>query len=130
MTSMVTTQELDDRWILPLRGATLTAIDIGEQVGFVLDSGVRIVVGYGAYLSHGPIAVREVDARTLARWDRDVIAASVGARVLSAVGFKSGALRIVLSSGWHLNVTAKADPFVPAAVLDGKTALWTRPAPA
>jgi hypothetical protein len=53
----------------------------------------------------------------------------VGAKVLSAVGFKSGALRVVLSSGWQLNVSSAPEPFVSAAAVDGDTVLWARVAP-
>jgi hypothetical protein len=48
--------------------------------------------------------------------------------VVSAVAFKSGALRVVLKDGRHLNVT-RAQPLVPAAVVSGETVLWTRDIP-
>jgi hypothetical protein len=52
---------------------------------------------------------------------------SVGTRVVSAVGFKDGALRIVLKGGRQLNVT-RAQPLVLAAVT-GDTVLWMRTMP-
>ena len=129
------TRELDDRWILPLRGSVVAAVDFGETVTFVLDSGVWIVVGGGAYLSQGSIWGPDADARTLAQLGEDVILRCVGRRVLSAVGFKSGVLRVVFSNGWHLNVGSQpkglpSEPFVPAAVVQGETALWARVPPA
>lgn len=125
------TQELDDRWILPLRNSAVTAVtqtDGGETVTFALDSSVRIVVGSGAYFTQGSIKAPDADVRTLAQWGQDVVVGAVGARVLSAVGFKSGALRVVFDSGWQLNVRSTAEPFVPAAVVDENTVLWARTA--
>jgi hypothetical protein len=123
------TQELDDRWVLPLRGSSVTAIDVGENVVFSLDSGVRVIIGDGAYFTQGSIKAPDADVRTVREWGADVVGRAVGAKVLSAVGFKSGALRVVLSSGWQLNVSSAPEPFVPAAVVDGDTVLWARVAP-
>lgn len=126
---VIETQELDDRWILPLRGSRVTSVDLGENVTIVLDSGVRIIVGYGAYLSQGSIHAPDVDLRTIADGGTDVVPHWVGSQVASAVGFKSGALRVVLRNGWHLNVKAEPDPYVPAVVIDHDAVLWARVAP-
>lgn len=120
------TQELDDRWILPLRDSTVTAVEFGDNVTFVLDSGVRIVVGSGACFTEGSIRAPGVDVRTLAQWGADLVGRSVGARVLSAVGFKSGALRVVFGNGWQLTVRSTVEPFVAAAVVRADTILWAR----
>jgi Family of unknown function (DUF6188) len=120
--------ELADRWILPLRGDTVTRIEPGEQTVFVLDSDVRIIVGEHAYFTEGPITGPEVERTELGQHDQGALAKSVGAQVLSAVGFKNGALRVVLSSAWHLNVT-RSQPLVPAAVVSGETVLWIRTMP-
>jgi hypothetical protein len=123
MTNEVT--ELEDRWILPLRGAAITRIEPGEQTVFTLDSDVRIIVGEHAYFTEGPVTGPEVEKTELGQIDRGLLQSSIGARVVSAIGFKSGTLRIVLDNGWHLNVT-RAQPLVPAAVVSGDTALWAR----
>lgn len=121
-------QEREDRWILPLRGDTVTRIDPGEQTVFVLDSGVRIIVGEHAYFTDGPFRGPETALTELVQLDPDDLNKSVGARVLSSVGFKSGSLRVVFSSAWHLNVTG-AQPLVPAAVVSGETVMWMRSMP-
>ena len=126
MTKEVT--ELEDRWILPLRGDTITRIEAGEQAVFVLDSGVHIIVGEQAYFTAGPVTAPEAVKTELGQVDPARLQSSVGARVVSAIGFKSGALRIVLDNGWHLNV-GRAQPLVPAAVVSGETALWVRTPP-
>jgi hypothetical protein len=127
---MVTeTQELDDRWILPLRGHCVTAVDFGaDVVTFVLDSGVQITVGYGASFTPGSIKAPNADVRTLAQSGKDAILRLVGILVVSAVGFKSGALRVVWPNGWQLNVRSHSESFVPAAVVDGDIVLWARTA--
>lgn len=111
---------------LPLRGSTVTAVHFGETVTFVLDSAVCIVVGAGACFTAGPIRAPDADVRTLAQWGRAALARSVGARVVSAVGFESGALRVVFDSGWHLDVRSTSAPFVPAAVATEDGLLWVR----
>lgn len=121
-------QEREDRWILPLRGDTVTRIEPGEHTVFVLDSGVRIIVGEHAYFTDGPFRGPETIMTELAQLQQDDLNKSVGAQVLSSVGFKSGSLRIVFSSAWHLNVTG-AQPLVPAAVISGETVMWMRTMP-
>jgi len=119
--------ELEDRWILPLRGNVVTRIDAGEKTVFALDSDVQIIVGDRAYFTAGSSSGSTVARIELRQHDQRTLAKSVGTRVLSAVGFKSGALRVVLSSGWHLNVT-RTQPLVLATVIAGDTALWARSA--
>jgi hypothetical protein len=121
-------RELDDRWILPLRGHTVTRIEPGEQTVFILDSGVRIIVGEHAYFTDGHLGIPETVRTELAELDPGQVQKSVGTRVVSAVGFKDGALRIVLKGGRQLNVT-RARPLVPAAVVSGETVLWMRTMP-
>jgi hypothetical protein len=123
MTKEVT--ELEDRWILPLRGAAITRIEPGEQTVFALDSDVRIIVGEQAYFTDGPVTGPEVQKTELGQIDHGLLQTSIGARVVSAIGFKNGALRIVLDNGGQLNIT-RAQPLVPAAVISDDTALWVR----
>lgn len=50
---------------------------------------------------------------------------TVDARILSAVAFKSGTLRIVLDNGRHLNL--RRDTSAPAVVRLGDSVVWERP---
>ena len=124
------TTELPDRWLLPLRGSQVVGINLGENVAFLLDSSVRIIVGYGACFTRGGLRAPGVEPVTLAQRDGSEIQRSVGTTVLSAVGFKIGAMRIVFDNGWFLTVGIKdKESFVPAAVISGDTVLWMRTAP-
>jgi Family of unknown function (DUF6188) len=118
--------ELSDRWILPLRGSRVTQIEWGDRVRFQLDPPGEIVVGSGAYFTNGPKAAPGADAKTISQLGQDEVRRSLGAGILSAVGFKNGALRIVFDNGWHLNVTSAA-PFVPASIASGGAVTWSRP---
>jgi hypothetical protein len=121
-------EELQDRWILPLRGDRVMTIERGDTVIFSLDSGVRIVVGTGAYFTHGVLTGPDVEKTTVAQRDDDDLRRVLGSKVLVSVGFKSGALRVVFSTGWHLNVSSRGE-FVPAAVIGNDTVLWARTSP-
>jgi Family of unknown function (DUF6188) len=118
--------ELEDRWILPLRGSQVTHVDWGDSARFRLEPPGEIAVGFGALLSHGPRSAPGAQARTLGELGQEEVQRAVGTHVLSAVGFKNGALRIVFDNGWHLNVRA-AEPFVPASVTSGDSVSWSRP---
>jgi hypothetical protein len=118
-------RELPDRWILPLRWSRVTRVDWNDRVRLQLDPPGEIVVGSGALFTHGPATGPGVDAKSLGQMGRDEVQLAVGARILSAVGFKNGALRVVLDNGWHLNVRS-APPFVPASVTFGESGAWAR----
>jgi len=100
--------ELDDRWILPLRGAKVARAARETDGGLVLglDSGGRIAVGPAGSLSRGPLRAPGVTVRPVADLTETEVAALAGATVLSAVAFKAGSLRIVLDSGMHLGIKA------------------------
>jgi hypothetical protein len=117
--------ELADRWILPLRGSRVTGIDWGENIQFLLDPAGEITVGLGALLSHGAASAPGADVKTLSEFGQDAVQRCVGSVVLSAVGFKNGALRIVFDNGWHLNVRP-GEPHVAAAVTFAGSAIWPR----
>jgi Family of unknown function (DUF6188) len=117
--------ELPDRWILPLGGSCITEVDWDDTVRFLLDPPGEIAVGRGALLSHGPLTAPGADARTLEELGQEGTQRAVGARITSAVGFKNGALRVVLDSGWHLNVRPSG-AFVPASVSVGAALTWSR----
>jgi Family of unknown function (DUF6188) len=117
--------ELPDRWILPLRGSCITAVGWDDRVRFLLDPPGEIAVGPGAVLSQGPLTAPGAEAMTLDELGQEEVQRTVGALILSAVGFKNGALRVVLDSGWQLNVRA-AGAFVPASVNVGESLSWSR----
>ncbi len=117
--------ELADRWILPLRDSVVTDVDWGDAVQFRLDPPGTITVGPGALLSHGPASAPGADARTLGQLGQDSVRGCVGSRVLSAVGFKNGALRVVFDNEWHLNVRADGPP--TAVVTAGDSVTWPPP---
>ena len=118
-------RELDDRWILPLRGSLVTEVGWGDRVRFRLDPPGEIAVGPGALLTKGPFTAPGAEVTTLGELGPDGSQRAVGARIRSAVAFKSGALRIVLDNGWHLNVRA-AGTFVPASVTVCTHLTWSR----
>ena len=73
-------QELEDRWWLGWRGLRIDRVErAGEGTAIFLGDRSQLVL------------------------DRPESSRLVGDRVLSAVAFKSGALRVVLSSGRHLS---------------------------
>jgi hypothetical protein len=118
-------RELPDRWILPLRWSRVTQVDWDDRIRFRLEPPGEIAVGSGALFTDGPATAPSVDAKTLGQMDHDQVQLAVGASILSAVGFKNGALRVVLDNGWHLNVRS-ARPFVPASVTFGESGTWSR----
>jgi hypothetical protein len=96
------TEELDDRWILGLRGSQVVSVSEGVEhhgVALMLDLEARIAVEGPAFLSYG--AASAPGAVPLFGEEWRVL---VGAAVVSAIAFKSGALRAVFSTGHHLNV--------------------------
>jgi tellurite resistance protein TerC len=119
-------EELPDRWILPLRGSRVTQIDCDDSVRFRLEPPGEIVVGRDAWFTRGPRTAPGTAVTSFRQLDQEQVKRSVGARVLSAVGFKNGALRVVFDNGWHLNVRS-AGTLVPASVTSGGSVTWPRP---
>ena len=119
------TSELPDRWILPLRDCQVTAVDWDDDVRFRLDPPGEIVVGSAALVTEGPRTAPEAHPVTLSHLGPDEVQRCVGSKVLSAVGFKNGALRVVLDNGWHLDVPSSG-PFVPASISAGESVTWSR----
>nr|WSW67078.1 DUF6188 family protein [Streptomyces sp. NBC_00995] len=92
-----------DRWVLrDLRSAPVLAVTgapDGSRLDLTLGDGTRLVVVGPVRITHGPATAPEpVD---LPAGEADVLR---GATVLSAVAFRSGSLRLVFSTGHHLNV--------------------------
>ncbi|MFD9083477.1 DUF6188 family protein [Streptomyces erythrochromogenes] len=98
--------EHEDRWILPLRGLAVTRIGIDFRLSLVLDGGWEAVLETPARLSVGAVG----PGRPVVPETQDVAAALplFGAKVTSAVAFKSGSLRMVFDSGLHLVCPADA----------------------
>ena len=101
-----------DRWVLRgLRSApvlAVTAAPDGSRLDVTLGGGARLVVVGPVRITCGPATAPEpVDLPA------GGTVAVVGATVLSAVAFRSGSLRVVFSTGHHLNVRG-ADPGVRA----------------
>lgn len=96
------TKELEDRWILGLRGLPVVAISqAAEHPGLTvaLAGGATLVIVGPVRLTHGPATAPGVAALPVEEFQR-----LVGATVVSAIVFKSGSLRAVFSTGHHLNV--------------------------
>ena len=98
--------EHSDRWILRFRGLCVIKISIDYRLSLTLDSDWEVVLVGPAYLSAGSLPANE--RLELFPQVQDVAAALqlFGTEVLSAVAFKSGVLRMVFSSGAHLNCPA------------------------
>ncbi|MDH6134731.1 hypothetical protein P3T37_004135 [Kitasatospora sp. MAA4] len=120
------TSNLPDRQILPLRGRRVVDITWADEVTFTLDPPGEITVGDGALFTKGPVTAPGVDPTLLSQCAKEDVLQTVGAEILSAVAFNSGALRIVFQHGRHLNVTSKGT-FVSASVRSGGALTWTRP---
>jgi hypothetical protein len=117
-------QELEDRWILGLRGSCVDSVSRGAELRVGLDTGVQIKVGGSALLTVGPVTAPGATLTRVSEVPHDELENLVGARVLSAVAFKSGSLRVVFSTHYHLNVRS-ADPAATAEVLKPGSFEWS-----
>jgi hypothetical protein len=106
------TEEFHDRWILELRGSPVVSIVVSRdfdrhETALVLEYDSLLEIKGQAFLTQGassaPGAVRLPDEE----WQ-----GLVGATVVSAVAFKSGALRVVFSTGHHMNVPSQGSDVV------------------
>ncbi|WP_037808444.1 DUF6188 family protein [Streptomyces sp. NRRL F-2580] len=109
--------EHDDRWILNLRGMGVSRICVDFRLTLTLGAGWEVVLEAPARLSAG--SLRTNPGLPLTPESHDVAAALplFGAKVLSAVAFKSGALRMVFDCGTHL--TCPAGPSFEAWQISG-----------
>ena len=101
-------QELDDRWWLGLRARALQSVDAGEfSVVLHFGEGSALTIESAATV-RGSTGETEVPAVTLSDdgtvSTSDALLALVGQEVLSGVGFKTGALRLVFEAGAMLTV--------------------------
>ncbi|WP_326715659.1 DUF6188 family protein [Streptomyces sp. NBC_01474] len=94
--------EHHDRWILNLRGWGVAGITVDYRLTLALDEGWEVVLETPARLSSG--AAHTNPGVLLVPETQDVAAALplFGTKVVSAVAFKSGTLRMVFEDGTHL----------------------------
>jgi hypothetical protein len=109
--------EHEDRWVLNLRGLGIAGIRVDSRLTLALDEGWEIVLTAPARLSAG--SIHTDPGLPLTPESQDVAAALplFGAKVLSAVVFKFGALRVVFDTGTHL--TSSADTSFEAWRING-----------
>jgi hypothetical protein len=96
----------EDRWILPLRGLSVTQINIDFRLTLVLESGWEVSLEGPAQLSTGPLHLGSALPLLPERQEVAPALALFGTSVLSSVAFRSGALRMVFDTGAHLNCAA------------------------
>ena len=95
-------EEFEDRWILRLRGIPVVAASqTKERQGTVvtLSGGAEFAFAGPSLLTDGPAT-----APGAVPLPAEDLSKLLGATVVSAVAFKSGLLRVVFSTGHHLNV--------------------------
>jgi hypothetical protein len=102
-------QELVDRWWLGLRGRTLEDVT-GHEFTVVLDFGEGSTLTIEAATNIAPTTARDEEIPAVIHHadgtvsTADALLSLIGLRVLSAVGFKTGALRLVFESGRMLTI--------------------------
>ncbi|WP_157597081.1 DUF6188 family protein [Streptacidiphilus rugosus] len=104
--SQLTVLENDDRWILGLRNTRISAVRRGEVTTIELGADGWIKVGNSAVVSVGAVTAPRARTESLAAVSEEILEDITRSRILSAVAFKSGALRLVFDSGIHLNSRA------------------------
>ncbi|MGW8780513.1 DUF6188 family protein [Streptomyces sp. NPDC055796] len=116
----VVVEDLGDRWLVGLRGIPTLAVRRTEAaLSVTFADEVVLTVAGPALLTEGPVTAPGAAAVTGDGWGR-----LVGAIVLSAVAFKSGALRLVFSTGHHLNVGG-AEPGTEASLRKPGVFRWS-----
>ncbi|MFB6613328.1 DUF6188 family protein [Streptomyces sp. NPDC056367] len=99
--------EHEDRWILNLRGRSVTGVTAGHRHTLTL-GGWEVVLETPARLSSGPARTNPGVALTPETQDVAAVLPPLGTKVVSAVAFKSGTLRMVFEDGTHLTCPADA----------------------
>ncbi|MFB7337023.1 DUF6188 family protein [Streptomyces adustus] len=97
-----------DRWILNLRGMSVTKISVDFRLVLALDADWEAAWQVPVSLSHGTVHANPSVLLNPESQDVAAALALFGAKVLSAVAFKSGTLRLVFDTGHHL--TCSSDP--------------------
>ncbi|MGW6707039.1 DUF6188 family protein [Streptomyces sp. NPDC054956] len=109
--------EHEDRWILNLRGRSVTGIGADFRLVLALDSDGEVAIEAPVSLSHGTVQANPSVLLTPESWEVEAVRVLLGAKVLSAVAFKSGDLRLVFDTGHHLN--CRFDPSFEAWQVKG-----------
>jgi hypothetical protein len=101
--------EHEDRWIMNLRGLAVTQISVGYRLTLCLDlDAASVGLGSPFRLTQGAGDGRQDVFLDPERQDVAAALGLFGAKVLSAVAFKAGSLRLVFDNGCQLN--SRADP--------------------
>ncbi|MFE6157747.1 DUF6188 family protein [Streptomyces sp. NPDC056486] len=114
----LTFTEQEDHWILGLQGLDVTKISIDHQLTLLLGSDAWVVLEGPCRLSQGA-ASGENPQEILDPGRQDVTAALAlfGAKVASAVAFKTGSLQLVFDNG--LQLYCPEDPLFEAWQVTG-----------
>ena len=115
--------ETEERWRLPYRDLQVAQVRVSYQLTLLLDGAAQVSFETEVLLTHGPLGAPDVTPIHLDPERQDVAPALAlfSATVLSAVAFKTGALRLVFDTGTHLN--AKPHPQYEAWSARGPDAL-------
>jgi len=115
--------ERTDRWSLPWQDMRVTQLRLDAQLTLVLDESTEIVVGCPATIVRGTTPESGAISVRLAPHRQEVAAALdlFGARVLAAMAFKDGRLRLLFQGGDQLHVPP--DSFYEAWSLSGPGSL-------
>ena len=111
--------EHDDRWLLNLRDLSITSITVDFSLRLSLGPDWEIGIGVPFDLLQGPGRTESNPGFHLDPDTQDVAPALTlfGAKILSSVAFKSGALRLVFDNGMHL--ICRSDPSFEAWQIKG-----------
>ena len=109
--------ELEDRWILGLRGSRVVKISVDFRLALTLDSGWDVAIEGPALLSYGSALTNSCQRLTPHAQDVAAALQLFQASVVSAVAFKTGSLRLVFDTGVHLN--CPVDPVCEAWHVSG-----------
>ncbi|NKY44297.1 hypothetical protein [Nocardia cerradoensis] len=118
--------EHDDRWLLkPLRGHAVSRINWqSDHIELAFDDGnFHILIGYDAELSAKTLAKDSPNRHGINHWSRLQIEEFLAARIVSAVLFKSGAVRLAFKNGWILFIGADSHDYPPEVRFNNRT-LW------
>ena len=115
--------ERADRWSLPWQDMRVTQIRLDAQLTLVLDELTEIVVGCPAMIVRGGTSESGAISVQLAPHRQEVAPALdlFGRRVIAAVAFKDGRLRLLFQGGEQLHVPP--DSFYEAWSLSGPGSL-------
>jgi hypothetical protein len=98
--------ERSDRWSLPYQDLRVTQLRLDAQLTIVLDEATEITISCPCTLIRGPTAPGGPAVIRIAPHQQEVAGALelFGARVMAAVAFKDGRLRLLFDGGTQLHV--------------------------